>query len=164
MPLFRDRLESHQTLVLLRSVMDCLAVWPVRSQTQVVSPTSASTLISEHTPINLPPRNMSCPQECDATIFASKDLTLPWHSTASSNYHSADKQGFHFVETRCIRDWPHEGVDRSWLCCLSYWHQGHICNGSWNSCFKFLRVCVKGKERQQAYRSNHSSHNVRIFR
>ena len=32
---------------------------------------------SEHTPINLPTRNMSFPQEYDATITASEDLNLP---------------------------------------------------------------------------------------
>ena len=40
---------------------------------------------SEHTPINLPTRNMSFQQEYDATITASEDLNLPRHSGASSS-------------------------------------------------------------------------------
>ena len=44
--LLRCRLESDQTRVQLRSEMDCLATWPVGSQTQVMSPSSASTLIA----------------------------------------------------------------------------------------------------------------------
>ena len=40
---------------------------------------------SEHTPINLPSRNMSFPQEYDATIAASEGLNLPRHSGASSS-------------------------------------------------------------------------------
>ena len=45
---------------------------------------------SEHTPINLPSRNMSFQQEYDATIAASEDLNLPRHSVASSSsQHSA---------------------------------------------------------------------------
>ena len=40
---------------------------------------------SEHTPINLPTRNVSFQQEYDATITASEDLDLPRHSGASSN-------------------------------------------------------------------------------
>ena len=38
---------------------------------------------SEHTPINLPTRNMSFPQEYDATITASEDLNLPPHFTST---------------------------------------------------------------------------------
>ena len=45
---------------------------------------------SEHTPINLPSRNMSFPQEYDATIAASEVSSLPRHSVASSSsQHSA---------------------------------------------------------------------------
>ena len=40
---------------------------------------------SEHTRTNLPSRNMSFPQEYDATITASEDLNLPRHSGASSS-------------------------------------------------------------------------------
>ena len=39
----------------------------------------------EHTPINLPTRNMSFQQEYDLTITASEDLNLPRHSGASSS-------------------------------------------------------------------------------
>ena len=39
----------------------------------------------EHTPTNLPTRNMSCQQEYDATITASEDPNLPRHSGASSS-------------------------------------------------------------------------------
>ena len=42
---------------------------------------------SEHRPINLPSRNMSFPQEYDATITASEDLNLP--GASSSSQHSA---------------------------------------------------------------------------
>ena len=45
---------------------------------------------SEHTPINVPSRNMSFQQEYDATIAASEDTNLPRHSVASSSsQHSA---------------------------------------------------------------------------
>ena len=46
---------------------------------------------SEHTPINLPSRNMGFQQEYDATIAAPEDLNLPRHSVApsSSSQHSA---------------------------------------------------------------------------
>ena len=45
---------------------------------------------SEHTPINLPTRNMGFQQEYDATIAASEDLNLPRHSGASrSSQHTA---------------------------------------------------------------------------
>ena len=40
---------------------------------------------SEHTPINLPTKNMSFQQEHDATITASEDLNLPRRSRASSS-------------------------------------------------------------------------------
>ena len=40
---------------------------------------------SEHTPIDLPTRNMSFQQEYDATITASDDFYLPRHSGASSS-------------------------------------------------------------------------------
>ena len=44
----------------------------------------------EHTPINLPTRNMGFQQEYDATIAASEDLNLPRRSGASrSSLHSA---------------------------------------------------------------------------
>ena len=74
-PLQRYQLESDFTPVLIRSGMDSLADRLVRSQTQVMSPSSAS--------INLPSRNMSFAQEYDATIAASEDLNLPRHSVAS---------------------------------------------------------------------------------
>ena len=61
---------------------------------------------SEHTPINLPSRNMSFQQEYDATITVSDDLNLPRHSGASS---SSQHPAASIVPTlskpgACIRD------------------------------------------------------------
>ena len=60
---------------------------------------------SEHTAVNLPTRNMSFPQEYDATIAASEDLNLPPHFT--STFRSikqqpayCSKQSSSIVETR----------------------------------------------------------------
>ena len=65
-------------------------VWPIRSQTQVMSPSSASMSVSEHTPINVPTRNMCFQQEYHATITAFEDLDVPRHSGASrSSQHMA---------------------------------------------------------------------------
>ena len=63
-------------------------VWPsgrCDSETQVMNPSSASMVSSEHTPINLPTRDMGFQQEYDATIAASEVLNLPCYSGASSS-------------------------------------------------------------------------------
>ena len=57
--------------VLLRSVVDRLAD-PIPNTGY--EPKFCINVGSEHTPINLPSRNMSFPQEYDATITASEDL------------------------------------------------------------------------------------------
>ena len=54
---------------------------------------------SEHTPINLPTRNMSFQQEYDATIAASEDLNLPRLSGASS---SSQRTAASRVLTLCL--------------------------------------------------------------
>ena len=51
----------------------------------VYEPKFCIDVSSEHTPINLPTRNMSFQQEYDATIIASEDLNVPRHSRASSS-------------------------------------------------------------------------------
>ena len=70
-PLSGIRLNPCATLLWV----DCLAIWPIRSQTQVMSPSSASMSVA----------SMSFQQEYDATITASEDLNLPRHSGASSS-------------------------------------------------------------------------------
>ena len=61
-------------------------VWPSgRSDPKPrLEPEICIDVCSEHTPINLPPRNMSFQQEYDATITASEDLNVPRHSGASA--------------------------------------------------------------------------------
>ena len=61
---------------------------PIRSQTQDQSPKICFDVGSEHTPINLPSRNMSFQQEYDATITASEYLNFPRHSGALSSSHT----------------------------------------------------------------------------
>ena len=48
-------------------------------------PKFCNDVSSDHTPINLPTRNMSFQQEYDVTITASEDLNSPRHSRASSS-------------------------------------------------------------------------------
>ena len=102
----------------------------------------AKLLNSEHSPINLPNSNMSIPQEYAATITCWEDLNLPRPPGASSS----SQLNSHFDETRRIRDKPHEDDGEPWFCCRQYKQQGDLCgHGSWNSCFKFILFCVKGK-------------------
>ena len=70
--------------------VDRLAIWPIRLQTQVRSPSSASTSVaSTHPSIFLPERAVF-QLESDATFAASEDLDLPRHSGASnSSRHTA---------------------------------------------------------------------------
>ena len=57
-------------------------------------PSSASMSVSEHTPINLPTRNMGFQQEYDATITAFEDLHLRRHSGASSSSQHTQQADF----------------------------------------------------------------------
>ena len=77
--------------MLLRCGFDSLAIWPVPYQTQVTSPSAASTLTaSTRRSFFRPNRHTSFSQEYDPTIAASEDPNLPQHSVASSSsQHSA---------------------------------------------------------------------------
>ena len=89
--------RSVEGCVFLSSLPDTLSLWDGPSG-HLADPTPNTSyepkfridVSSEQTPINLPTRNMSFPQEYDATITASEDLNLPRHSGASSSsQHSA---------------------------------------------------------------------------
>ena len=54
---------------------------------------------------------MSFPQEYHVTITASEDLNLPQRS-GSFKQHTAASRVPHIVETRFIRDYPHESVEQ----------------------------------------------------
>ena len=80
---------------------------------------------SEHTPTNLPTRNIGFQQECDATIAASEDFKIPRHSgVSSSSQHTAAST---VVETGFIRDLLQETDCGLRFCCKSDQHQGNLC-------------------------------------
>ena len=101
---------------------------------------------SEHTPINLPSRNMSVRQKYDATITASEDLIyldIPEHQAAAIILQQAEfptllKRGLLGTSlTKVLADYDSVAIRQRNLC-------GH---GSRDSCFKSFRVCVRGEER-----------------
>ena len=79
-------LEPEVTPSLLLDGVDCLAAWPTRLQTQVMSPKFCIDVSNEHTPINLTDRNWNFPHNHDATIVSTtEDPDVPRHSGASSS-------------------------------------------------------------------------------
>ena len=98
LPHRRHWLESDWTIVQLRHLAD-----PIPNTGY--EPKFCIDVSSEHTPINLPTRNMSFPPGYDVTITASEDLHLPRHSGASSSsLRHGSKQSSHFCW-----NWVHQG-------------------------------------------------------
>ena len=108
---------------------------------------------SEHTPINLP-RGMIFPQEYAATIIGLEDLNLPRHpGPSSSSQHSAASRiptlsklcelGTSATMVMANRDFVVGNTSKKGNL------RGH---GSWNSCFKSFRFCVKEEERSRPKR------------
>ena len=69
----------------LHCEVECLAIWPIRLQTQVMSPNSASMSVASTHRSTSPTRNMCFQQEYDAMIATTEDLGAPRQSGASSS-------------------------------------------------------------------------------
>ena len=106
---------------------------------------------SEHTPINLPTRNMGFPQKYAATITGSEDLSLPRHPGASSSsQHSAasrirtmsklDELGTSLMKVTANRDFV-VGSSSNKETCADMDRE--------TTFFKSFRFCVKGAERSE---------------
>ena len=79
---------------------------------------------SEHTPINLPARNISFQREFDATTAASEGLNLPRHSGHQAAA-STRQQAQFSLETRFGIHWLQETGCGLRFCCKSDWHPGN---------------------------------------
>ena len=113
-------------------------IWPIRSQTQVMSPSSASMSVASICRTTFRTETLVSSRRTTRRSPLPRTLTyfnIPEHEAAASSKNSS----------HCVG-----GLS---FCCKSYWHQGNLCgHGSRNSCLKSSRVCVKGEERSRPKR------------
>ena len=82
-----------------------LVIWPIRLQTQVMSPSSASMSVASTRRSTFRPGTWASSKGTTRqSLLASEDLNLPQHSGASSSSQHTAASSSHSVETWFIRD------------------------------------------------------------
>ena len=102
----------------------------------------------EHTPINLPTRNMGFQQEYDGDDHCIRGPQFTSTFRSIKQQPALGKHSSHLVETRFMKDQPHESVSRLWIWCKSDQHQGDLCR-PWiaRQLFQvFMGLCQRRRE------------------